>query len=284
MLVWATLAPVTRYLKDMPQSLLAFIRLGVASLVILGYILIFKKNIWVEKGDLPQLILASVLAGYLPPIFYTYGVKNTTAIIGAVLLNSNPLFVPFFSYLIIKEKLIVKRVLYLIIGVLGIVFLSNPVTLKFRQEHLYGIIYLLVAALSVALSAVLSERLVRKYGGFSVGAYYIFIGTSFLFAHTLFTGELGSISNLAVNQIIPSVYMGIFPTALTWILFLSSLKVLKPTEASTFKLLVPPLAAVYAILFLGEVLTLNLVTGGILVIASIYLVQKSEKGKHIELD
>ncbi len=276
MLIWGTLAPVTRSLREVPQVLLAAIRMLTASAVVFVYVLLSKKSLMVEKKDIPLLAFVSILAGYAAPLFFNIGTSTTSAIIGSILTNSNPLFVPFLSLVLMKEKFVFRRIAYVLLGVIGVIVLSysNKIEFSLSSGYLSGIFFLILGAVSVALNTVLVEKLVKKYSGMTVGAYYITIGAACLLAHSLLTKEFFQILSLPLKVIGPSIYIGIFPTALTWIIFLSSMQKLSPTEAATFKLLIPVFSTIFSIVFLREALTLALVLGGCIVISGVYLVQR----------
>jgi len=126
----------------------------------------------------------------------------------------------------------------------------------------------------VAASSVLAVPLVKKYGGMKIGTYYMLIGSVALIVQLLLNGGLMTVKQFSGINLVLAIYIGLFPTAITWFMFLSSLKTLSPIEASSFKLLIPVFASLFSILFLKESLTFNLVIGGIIVLVSIYLVQK----------
>jgi drug/metabolite transporter (DMT)-like permease len=202
-------------------------------------------------------------------LMFNLGVQRTSAILGSLLLNTNPMFVPLLAVLLIKEKFIFRKFLYIIIGCVGLVILSlgGGLNVTRASNYLIGIGFVLVGSISVAINTVLSEKLVKKYSGLTIGSYFMFIGALCLLLHTLVTGELFQLPNFSAVQILPSVYIGAFPTAITWLLFLSSMKTLSSSEAAVFKLLIPLFSAVFAIIFLKEILTLSLIIGGTIIIA-----------------
>ncbi len=286
MLIWGTLSPVTRYLSFVSQEVLALLRLASASVLLLIITFSMKKDLKIEKHDIPKTLIVSILAGYLAPIMYNFGIQKTSSIVGAILVNTNPLFVPLFSLILLKEKFVLRRFFYVAIGFLGVVllFYGNNFTVSFQSDYFLGLLLLLAASLCVATSSVLCSPLVKKYGGVKIATYYMVVGTILMLIQILITGEISKISAFSFTSLLLSIYIGIFPTAITWFLFLASLNSLSPVEATSFKLLIPVFAAIFSIILLKEVLTFNLIIGGIIVMASIYLVQKSSQKKitHVE--
>ncbi|MFH2019998.1 MAG: DMT family transporter [archaeon] len=285
MVIWGTLSPVTRLLMHMPQGLLAFIRTGTAALIVIVYIIATNNSLKIDKKDFPMLIFISILGGYLPPFLFNLGVQNTSAIIGSLLINMNPLFIPLFSLWLLREKIKMSRIIYLLIGFIGvgIISLNKHFEVSLTDKFTYGVMLLIAGAIFVAINTTLSKALVKKYSGLKIGAYFMIIGSACFLIHTFITGELMSISAISLTDLILAIYIGIFPTAITWIIFLSSMHVLTPTESGTFKLLIPVFAGIFSIIFLKEQLTINIIIGALTVMASVYMVQRTNKTESIEL-
>jgi drug/metabolite transporter (DMT)-like permease len=186
-----------------------------------------------------------------------------------------------------KQQFSLKRFLLTLLGFFGvviIVFGQGKINLSLNLEYFMGILFLIGTALSVSINTILGQGLVKKYGGAKTAAYFMLVGFFALLVHNIITNEISSLSKISLTDLSLSIYIGIFPTAITWLVFLSSLKVLSPSESSLFKLFIPVFTAVFSIIFLRETLTFNLIIGGLIVMSCIYLVQKDGLKMGHELD
>jgi len=70
--------------------------------------------------------------------------------------------------------------------------------------------------------------------------------------------------------------LGVVSTAITGFMFVSALRVVRADRAATLTYLEPASAVIFAAIFLGEPLTLAIVAGGVLIVASGALVARLE--------
>jgi len=70
--------------------------------------------------------------------------------------------------------------------------------------------------------------------------------------------------------------VGLVPTAIAYVLYLTGLKLIDATKASVFAIVEPLTAAVFGYLLLQETLSYDSILGFILIISSIVLLARSE--------
>ena len=104
---------------------IAFIRLSVASIVLLIVLLIRSpKNLLVRKNDLPFLILFGIFK-FLADYTYFQALNNTSVGIATVLQNTAPYFVLVVSFFLFKEKVSRKALIAILIGSFGCVLMMQ---------------------------------------------------------------------------------------------------------------------------------------------------------------
>jgi drug/metabolite transporter (DMT)-like permease len=126
----------------------------------------------------------------------------------------------------------------------------------------------------IALYTIYGKKYVQKYGGFVASSYGILAAAVLMFLLALFSGEISAITSLNSLDWFVVLYLGVLIAGFIYGIWYSSLKVLGPTKASSFKLLIPVYATLVAILLLGEMPNMMTLLGGGLVIAGLYLTQE----------
>jgi drug/metabolite transporter (DMT)-like permease len=78
-------------------------------------------------------------------------------------------------------------------------------------------------------------------------------------------------SNISIQDLALALYMGMVSTALSYVLWNATVKRIPASLGGLVQLIVPILAPIMGIIFLGEQVTAPLIIGGGLVLLSIYL-------------
>jgi len=259
-------------LSEAPSLVIASYRLGLASL--------FMILVAYSKHELPQLFeltkkdaLALGLSGFFLYIHFATWITSlfyTTVATSVIIVDSSPLFVAVLSYLFLRETLSLRAVSGIFLSVFGAVLigLSNPV-----EENLVGIFLAFVGALGLAAYLVIGRNLRKKLDTFSYvsGVYSV----SFVFLLVTALAFRVPLSGYSSNQYLIFVLLALVPSGLGHTLYNYCLKYLKAAVVSVAILGEPVGATLLAILFFGEIPTVLIVAGGILVIGGIYLVVKT---------
>jgi drug/metabolite transporter (DMT)-like permease len=101
-----------------------------------------------------------------------------------------------------------------------------------------------------------------------------FVGTAPLLAYGLFSGEVAAYPALGQETLLLLGYAGVCGTALTYALWMTGLKRLPATNVAAFQYVIPLTAVTLAVLLLGEPLTVQLVVGGLAILAGVALAQE----------
>ena len=143
--------------------------------------------------------------------------------------------------------------------------------LQLLELNRIGIISGLLAAVAFAIYSVLSEYGMRKYTPWTVLLYgMLFAALMWNVLHPPLEAVLHRYSAVQWGWIF---FIGIFGTVLPFGLYFEGIKRIRPTPASITATLEPISAGVIASIFLGEIMGLWQIFGGLIVIVSIILLQ-----------
>lgn len=260
------------------QSVLAF-RLITATLVLL-LVSVFKKDrlakIELDRDEL-ILLAASGLSGVLmASYFFMLGIQLSGPSLSAILTNTNPLMVAMLALLLGIEKLGPRKLLGLLLGIAGvmIVILHDSSGPNLSPESLKGALFSLLAALGISINAVLGKKhLIPKLGSFNYTLLTL-LPSALIVGVWLLVSDPSSLMIHNTSDGLKIIYLGAITTATVWLLFAESMKHLDASEATTFKLLIAPSAALLSFLFFEEALSWIFYAGMVVILLGLFLVGK----------
>lgn len=257
--------------------LLAFFRFFSASIFLFPIILLSKKMNWPDRQDLKGLVLISGLTIF-PTLFIILGTAKSSTTLSAILVNTNPLFATLGAVVLgleIKNWLKFSGLMLGIFGILITVLNGQSLDIFWAGSSSVGILYLLIASMTVALFAIFAKNYIQKYGGLYITFFTLSFASLVLFMVVFFQGSIFEIPQLSQATLLVAILIGMFATGLPYLIWNSSLKHLKISTAVSFKLLIPAFSAFYAWLFWGEEFTIWMAVGMFLISGGILMVQDS---------
>lgn len=263
-----------------PPILLIFLRFLTASLILLA-ITIYKSDLHLQKGHHHLLYLEGLgLIGIcLYSISLVLGIKYSTVTNSSILTNISPLFIVLLSPLLIKEAFTKRRLLGAFIGFIGVslvVLNGESLNTLLSSQYFFGNIILIIGAFLMGLYSILIKPLTGQYGALKVTSISMLAGVFFLLAITILNGEMAYLTHLTLKELLFIIYIGIIPTALVWLIWNHSFRVVGVINSTTFKFLIPLFVIILSIIFLKESLSAYIVVGLMLILGGISLAQKKE--------
>ena len=284
MFILATVFPATKHLsRDVSPVTIAFFRYFWGTIPLIPFFIIAKKR---KRRSLsgPDILAMTGLGALGIALFsvcFTFGLKLSTAYNGSLLINSQPIFTTLLAPLIIKEDFSLVRILGALAGGVGVYFIvAGGLGPGDILTHVYfrGNLILLGGALSISIYSILLKRYVIKYGGFIPTFLTMLSGTVFLLATALLLSGSDVFQGITLKSWPLLIYIGMVGTALVYPLFNLALKANGVIRAVGFKLLIPVFGIALSVFLLGERPGLFTYIGAVIVIASVYLIQRLPAG------
>jgi drug/metabolite transporter (DMT)-like permease len=126
---------------------------------------------------------------------------------------------------------------------------------------------ILVAALSWSVYFAVQRRYAHHYSPLTLACYMVWSGTLMLCVNL--PGLPAAVARAPMSVNLAILVLGIFPSALAYLAWGYVLKHVEVSRASVAMYLVPPVAMVMAALLLGEHIALQVLLGGLMVLASV---------------
>lgn len=242
---WGTIPLIIRTSEINSISLVG-VRTFIGS-IFLGLILL-KKDVSIKELIKPGLILGPLLAIHWVTMFES--IELNSVAVGIGLVFSYPIFVIFIEYAR-GTKLQSYQILLILSGFLGLYILLDLVDVK----SITGIIYGLISAVSLAFIITIGERYSSKLGGLKVAFSQLIVAAFILIKFTFDSW------NWMISNILISLFLGLFLTALGLTTYWYVVKVIKPLAVSTITYLEPVTGVVLGALILNENLEIKQIIG-----------------------
>lgn len=243
---------------------LALLRFIIAS-VFMALIASSMKISLPRLKDLPLLAVLGFFAVSLHHIALNFGQPGVTAGASSVLIQSMPLFTALLAHFVFKERVSAWRWTCVAWGLLGVAIVIAG-DRGFGHVDARGLLILL-AAFSWSVYFSLQKRHSHRYDGLTMVCYTIWAGTVFLLVYL--PGLMGEILNAPLRVNVAVGVLGFFPSALAYLAWAYVLKHMDVSRASMSLYLTPPMAIAIASVLLGEMPSLMVIVGAVVVLSSV---------------
>jgi drug/metabolite transporter (DMT)-like permease len=265
-LIFSTLEVVTSTLKGIINPLqLTFIRFFIGGFILLPFVIAKKEKL--NRNDLLFFLGLGALNIFVSMGALQLSIHMGKASTAAILISSNPIFVMFFSALILKEKATFDKFACIVLGMAGIsliIYKGNT-----GGDTALSLALALIASLTFGLYTVLGKLKSERVSSITMISISSILG-SLLYIPVLFYFKL-PLFYIPQTTIFKVAYLGIFLSGIAYITYMEALKILTASKGSMVFFLKPVLASTLAIVFLSESLNTKTIIGMLLVLTGIFI-------------
>jgi drug/metabolite transporter (DMT)-like permease len=260
MAVWgANLAVIKLLIEVMEPMLVSVLRMAVATVAVAAVVL-WRRLPWppLSRRQWATLAGCGVLMVYVNQIFFTEGVARTAAANAALIISLNPLLSALLAALLLGDRLTPQRIAGVVLGFGGVaaVVLHRPGAALGSGS--LGDLLVFGSVLTWAMGGVMVQRLARGLDPVLISAGLNVVGTTLLALHLglrpaplVFDAARfgwGTAGLLIVS--------GLLATALGGLVWNRALMVLGVARTALYAYWVPIFGVLFAVLLLGEPLTM----------------------------
>lgn len=273
--VWT--AMVFRYLNPITTI---FLRLVISSVLLFLILKLTHQLQPIRKEDYKLFLLAALFEPFLYFLGEGYGVKYSTPTVSAIIISTIPLFSAIAAAIYLKERLKLWQIFGFIISFGGIILmlLGPNFTLQFNP---IGIGSLFFAVATTVVYAVLLKRLTMLYSSFTIVTWLNIIGAIYFLPLVLIVepGQLISI-HFEWGLWYPLIMLAVFASSFAFIFYTIGMHHLGVSRTSIFANFIPVFTSIFSYFMVQERLTLKTLSGMLLVISGVIIVQQKAKGKN----
>ena len=251
--------------------------------LIFWLISLFTPNEKIEKKDFLKILLASILGMCVNMLAFFRGLELSTPINSGIIITLSPVLVLILSYFFLKEKVTVKKIIGILIGFSGAVFLilnSSKTGINAPNIPLGNSFFLLNAS-AYAGYLIVIKPLTSKYNIFTLMKWLFLIGLVLSTPITFNQFIEVNWTELPWFAIWRMAYVVIGTTFLTYLFNIYALKTLSPTTVGSFIYLQPIITIGFALITGNDVLDTTKLFSCLLVFICIYLVSIRNKNNQL---
>ncbi len=264
-IIWGLGFPITRIAIDLGfgANTIMVGRFLTATIVLA---VVYRKKL---KHIDSKLIIYGSIAGvflFLGFFFQTLGNAATTPSKNGFITQLNIVFVPYLYYLFFKKKVDIYNGLSIILAVFGLFLLSYEQG-TFNNFNI-GDFYTLICAIMVAFHVVTGSYF-QKTHDFDP-ALFVLINITISAVFSVVAALIfETLPPVIIYMYWPLVFLGVFNTALGFLVQSYALKLSLPTKVSLIVALESVFAVIGSVLIVDELLNAQLVIGGLLIIGAV---------------
>ncbi|RSK25850.1 DMT family transporter [Bacillus sp. HMF5848] len=255
-----------------PYSLLV-LRFGIGSLFLLTLLLMLRIRLKVSINYIPHLIVLGILGVFVHQVLQATALLTIDASSAGWLISFSPVFTVVLSMIFLHEKMSLSKAIGMILAILGVLLVTTTRSgQSFEVTMNIGFILMLLSTLNWAIYSILLKSLRIPYPSLLVTFYMSVLG--FILTSPFIIRNRGweSLSLLTYKEWSHLLFLGVFVSGIAYWYWGKALEVLEASKVSMFLYLEPISTLIAAILILHEQVFLISITGGIIIIMGVIIV------------
>ena len=209
---------------------------------------------------------------------FTVGLHFTSVSHAAVIVGLGPIYILILAVLFRMERATGHKVVGMLIALFGVAVLASENGISLHSSSLAGDAITMTGSLGFAMYVVLGKRVAGKYDSLTMTAFNHFAGA--LIVLPLAISEAAHFSaadfrNVPWQAWAAVIYMAVISSAMAYVFYFWLLRYLEASQLSAFTYLLPVLATILGILWLGEKGSWGQVLGGVLALGGVYWIESS---------
>lgn len=259
----------------------AVVRIGLSLFCISLLIMVNRKKVLVPLSLRWKIWVMGLFSQGIPFALLFWGEQKVSAGLAGILNGTVSLWIFLLALVVLPKvtKFSMSKFTGLLLGLLGVVIIFWPL-LSLDKSMLVGAAAILVMAISYAIGGVLNQYFLTGETpiDFFTNIFHQQVASFiFLLVVSLLLGQWPSVRTL-ISEPEPwlaSLYLGVFSTAIAWIIYYHLIREWDGVRASSVMYIVPVLTLLWDYLFYGLKPGISEIMGVVIILAGVTLVQFS---------
>ena len=193
------------------------------------------------------------------------GTKLSTAANGSLVTSATPAFVLLFAWILLSEKITLRRLVALFLATCGVVAVIDPRSAQLNPELFLGNLLLLGAAITWALYSVLVRKMTQSLDVLPFSLIAFLGGLPIVLPAGTWELSTAGVGEISLGVVGGVLFLGVISTALAMILWNTAFAILDAGAASLTFFAQPVVGILLGWLFLREAITPLFLVGGVLI-------------------
>jgi len=271
----------------LPSLAMASFRVVLAGVVMIPvYFCCLRLSAFAEAGELRRRGFSArdlwtfVYLGFfgvtVNQMCFTIGLHFTSVSHSAVIVGLSPIYILVLAVLFGLERATGHKVVGMLIALAGVAVLASEHGISTHSASIEGDVITMAGSLGFAIYGVLGKREAGRYDTLTMTAFTHFAGALIVMplaireARALYAAGHGEQPWQVWAALL---YMAIFSSALAYVFYYWLLRYLEASQLSAFTYLMPVLATLLGILWLGEKGSWTQVLGAVMSLGGVYWIE-----------
>lgn len=274
-LMWASsFALIKVGLDYLPPIGFAAIRFGIGSLIMVAVLFLRKsprESLKEFRNDWKILTFIGIVGLAFPNALLNVGLQFTTASLSSIIQSAGPVFTLIFAVLLLGEGLGPDKILGSIIAIIGTFLLIAQDGIDLSNSTFVGNLIVVLSSICYSLSGVVTKVALKKHNPVEIVGWMLIIGSLLLLLMTPF--EPGATYHFTEEIVVIILFLAVFPGCLAFILYNWVLRTKEVSQLAFFIYLIPVFAIIMSYLIIEELLPLQTILLGGVVILGVAIAQ-----------
>jgi len=266
-------------LEYVTPFVVVYLRVAIASALLLVYILIRNIKFQFSRGDLFNLFVMGLLNNILPFLLIAYGQQSITGGLASI-LNANTSFMTILlvALFIPNEKLNFHRSIGVLIGILGVILAVDYQNIFQINNDSVGQYLILLATISYSFAGIWAKLKLQNLPPVVSAAGMLTMSTIFLSPYILST-HFEELSSLNLDTLKYALGFALICTVFAYFIYF---RILESTGAGNLlicTIIIPPSSIILNSIFICEVINTNEILGLLVIIVGLLIIDGRIFGK-----
>lgn len=263
------LGALNLYADGLNANSVIFYRYALATLILAAIMVIQRKSFAVTRREFKVLLALGVLmAGSSLALYCSFNFMD--AGIASTILFVYPVMVAVIMAVFFKEKVTPVTIVSIVLALSGISLLYKGGDGAVLST--VGVILVIISSLTYAVYIVVVNKSSLRMSSVKLTFYVLFIGTIMIILYS-FTGDSARLQPITtIHSLFYALLLAVFPTVISLILMVIAVHNVGSTPTAVMGALEPITAVCIGVFVFGEVFTMRLAVGCLLILAAVTLI------------
>jgi drug/metabolite transporter (DMT)-like permease len=268
--IWGSSFIFMRYLAPLIGPVAtADMRMFLAGVILALFFLAIRfKSDW--KKNWRHFLVIGLVNSAIPFVLYSVAALYLPAAMEAIFNSMSPMFGALFAALWLGEKLTLRKIAGLALGIAGVVVMSSLGNLPAKPETSFAIAACVVAPMCYGLAGVYIKKRASAVKPMAIAGGSQLLGGLALMPFLLMSPL--TVSALSVQVALLVVVFALLCSAVAYVIYYKLIADVGPTKALTVTFLIPVFAMVWGVLLIGEHVTVSMAAGALIILVGTFLV------------
>ena len=274
-IIWGINYTIAKYgLLEFTAIEFTAVRMMVAAPLLLLLTFFIEKSLYMERKDIPRLIIVSAVGIVLYQTLFMETVQYTSATNASLLISISPIFTTLFAIFLKQEKFSSRKLVGSMIAFVGATLVL--VAGHSLASSFYGNGIGLITSICWGLYPVLAGPLIKKYSALRVTAWSALVGAIpllLLSGPHVFVMPFHITHGMTWFALLYSIF---FVTVFGLVMWYIGVQKIGASHTMVYMYITPLVAVLFAAVWANEYVSFQQIIGGIIIFFGLWFV-KSEK-------